>query len=188
MLVYALHVPIDDQLLPEHKKSFRLFESIIDGRNDLLITSTIAIEVSIVLSRIIGSRVGKEGFERLTSVSKEIYPFSSDTRKNIFYTATSNIYFDQCIENAFRLGRILKDPKDKKVPGWNKRKTEVLLSGMDIFVISYAKLKNACIISNDWSLWYSAWKLGLDAYWMKGLSDKDISKLCRGDRIEYPKV
>lgn len=61
-----------------------------------------------------------------------------------------------------------------------------MLSGMDIFVLSYAQLKRASLLTNDWSLWYVAWKLGLNAYWLKGLGEQETLKLAKGEAVEYP--
>lgn len=57
---------------------------------------------------------------------------------------------------------------------------------MDIFVLTYAELKNAALLTNDWSLWYVAWKKGLAAYWLSGLSDQQVSDLAQGRSISYP--
>ncbi len=146
----------------------------------------VAVEVAVVLSRILGKRLAKAGFERLILNTKEIYPFCSISKENIFYTATSNLYFERCIENSLKLGRIPKTKTDSWVPGWKDRKDEVMLSGMDIFVLSYAQLKRASLLTNDWSLWYVAWKLGLNAYWLKGLGEQETLKLAKGEAVEYP--
>lgn len=187
VLIYALHVPRDKRLLREHRKASLLFESFIEGRNELYVPTSVAAEVATVLSRILGKDTGREGFERLASAAEEVYPVSGDLKENVLFAATSNLYFDRCIENAGGLSKITKDAKDKGVPGWKGAKTEVLLSGMDLFVLSYAQLKNAYLLTNDWSLWYTAWKSGLKSYWLKGLEHNDTEQLSAGRKIEYPK-
>lgn len=187
-LVYALHVPSDEKLHQTHLRATKLFDSLVEGRNELFITTTIAVEVSSVLSRILGRSVAEDGIDKLFTVAKEIYPFSNDMRKNIFYTATSNLYFDRCIENAITVSKISKDPEDAQVPGFKENFTDVLLSGMDVFVISYAQLKNAALLTNDWSLWYVAWKSDLKSYWLSGLEGKETNDLVNGKEVEYPKI
>ena len=39
-----------------------------------------------------------------------------------------------------------------------------MLGGMDVFVLTYAELKEAALITNDWALWYVAWKRGIRSY------------------------
>ncbi len=44
-----------------------------------------------------------------------------------------------------------------------------MVGGMDVFVLTYAELKEAVLITNDWALWYVAWKRGIWSYWLQGL-------------------
>lgn len=57
---------------------------------------------------------------------------------------------------------------------------------MDLLILTYTQMKNAVLITNDWSLWYVAWKSGINSYWLSGLSNEQISKITAGNFIEYP--
>lgn len=59
---------------------------------------------------------------------------------------------------------------------------------MDVFVLTYVELKDAVLITNDWSLWYVAWKRGITCYWLFGLQDEHVSKLANGIKVDYPDV
>jgi len=187
-LVFALHKPSDPNLLINHEKAVLLFKSFINGFNSSYLTSTVAIEVASVLSKLINLDYAKSALDELYSVTKEIYPFSSRVTDNHIFSTTSNFYFSICQENALKLSKFDKDEADNWVPGWKKSKTETMVSGMDIFILSYAQLKDAALITNDWSLWYAAWKSGLRAYWLSGLTIEDAEKISNGEIIEYPKT
>ncbi|MBL7117329.1 MAG: hypothetical protein ISS94_00890 [Candidatus Syntrophoarchaeum sp.] len=60
------------------------------------------------------------------------------------------------------------------------------IGGMDIFVLTYAQIKNAVLVTNDWSLWYVSWKSGVKSYWLSGLSEEQQEKICNGEAVEYP--
>jgi len=132
------------------------------------------------LSKILPSDLASEGIEKLLQVTVEIYPFTADSSLNSLYSLSSNLYFQRCVTNSSKLSKIKKKPEDKDLPGWNKSKTEIMLGGMDIFVISYVEMKNAVLITNDWSLWYAAWKTGLSSYWLSGLTDEKVSDISNG--------
>jgi len=185
VLVNALRVPKNGMLLSLHDKASQIFESCIAGVNELVIPSVIPIEVGTVLSKILPSDLAGEGVEKLLQVSTEIYPFTTDPSLNSLYSLSSNLYFQKCLANSSKFGKIVKNPNDKSVPGWNKSKTEVLLGGMDVFVVSYAELKNATLLTNDWSLWYAAWKMGLASYWLTGLTIEQVSDISNGLTIKY---
>ena len=61
-----------------------------------------------------------------------------------------------------------------------------MISGMDIFVLTYAELKEAALITNDWGLWYVAWKRGLSCYWLSGVRNEQVSELVTDNKIECP--
>lgn len=180
VLVHALRFPKDETLLSLHEKASQIFESCISGANELVIPSVIPVEVGTVLSKILSSELANEGIEKLLQVAVEIYPFTIDTSLNSLYSLSSNLYFQRCITNSSKLSKIKKNPKDKDVAGWNKSKTEVRLGGMDVFVHSYAEMKRAMLITNDWSLWYAAWKTGISSYWLSGLTTEQISDIANG--------
>lgn len=180
VLVHALRFPKDEKLLSLHEKASQIFESCISGVNELVIPSVIPIEVGTVLSKILPSDLANEGIEKLLQVAVEIYPFTTEQSLNTLYSLSSNLYFQRCIANSSKLSKIKKNPKDTDVPGWNKSKTEVMLGGMDVFVISYAEMKSAMLITNDWSLWYTAWKTGILSYWLSGLNIEQISNIANG--------
>ncbi|MFQ6121336.1 MAG: hypothetical protein ACE5KE_15780 [Methanosarcinales archaeon] len=54
--------------------------------------------------------------------------------------------------------------------------------------MSYAQLIDAALITKDWSLWYAAWKSGLRAYGLSGLTIEDAEKISNQEIIEYPKT
>ena len=180
VLVHALRFPKDETLLSLHEKASQIFESCISGANELVIPSVIPVEVGTVLSKILSSELANEGIEKLLQVAVEIYPFTIDTSLNSLYSLSSNLYFQRCITNSSKLSKIKKNPKDKDVAGWNKSKTEVRLGAMDVFVHSYAEMKRAMLITNDWSLWYAAWKTGISSYWLSGLTTEQISDIANG--------
>lgn len=180
VLVHALRVPKDEALLPIHEKASQIFESFITGINELVLPSVIPIEVGTVLSKILPSDLASEGIEKLLQVAVEIYPFTADSSLNSLYSLSSNLYFQRCVTNSSKLSKIKKKPEDKDLPGWNKSKTEIMLGGMDIFVISYVEMKNAVLITNNWSLCYAAWKTGLSSYWLSGLTDEKVSDISNG--------
>jgi hypothetical protein len=180
VLVHALRVPKEETLLSIHEKASQIFESCITGINELVIPSVIPIEVGTVLSKILPSDLASEGIEKLLQIAVEIYPFTTDSSLNSLYSLSSNLYFERSITNSSKLSKIKKKQEDKKVLGWKKSKTEVMLGGMDVFVISYAEMKSAMLITNDWSLWYAAWKTGLSSYWLSGLTNEQVSDISNG--------
>ena len=180
VLVHALRFPKDETLLSLHEKASQVFESCISGANELVIPSVIPVEVGTVLSKILPLELANEGIEKLLQTAVEIYPFTIDTSLNSLYSLSSNLYFQRCITNSSKLSKIKKNPKDKDVPGWNKSKTEVRLGGMDVFVHSYAEMKHAMLITNDWSLWYAALKTGISSYWLSALTNEQISDIANG--------
>ncbi len=180
VLVHALRVPKDETLISLHEKASQIFESCIAGVNELVVPSVIPIEVGTVLSKILPSDLASEGIEKLLQVAVEIYPFTTDPSLNSLYSLSSNLYFQKCITNSSRLSKIKKNPKDKDVPGWNKSKTEIMLGGMDVFVISYTEMKSATLITNDWSLWYAGWKTSLSSYWLSSLTGEQVSDISNG--------
>jgi hypothetical protein len=127
VLVHALRVPKEETLLPLHEKSRDIFESCIEGINELVIPSVIPVEVGTVLSKILPYDLFHEGIKELMHTAIEIYPFTIDPSLNSLYSISSNFYFEKCLTNSSRLSRIRKDPKDRDLPGWNKSKTEVML-------------------------------------------------------------
>jgi hypothetical protein len=62
----------------------------------------------------------------------------------------------------------------------------VRIAGMDIFILAYCELRETALITNDWSLWYIAWKSGISAYWISGLKDEQIDVVSKGRKITYP--
>lgn len=187
ILVYALHIPTDKRLLKNHNKSVKIFESITTNKNDLFLPSDVVIETINVLSKFLKENKSKESYEKLDLAAKEIYPFSENLLLNTLFIVSSHIFFLLCIENSRKFSKIKKDKKDEWIPGWKESKTEVKISGMDVVVLSYTQIKNGILITNDWSLWYVAWKSGLKAYWLSGLDEKDIDDICKGKEIVYPK-
>ncbi len=175
---------MNEKLLSLHEKASQIFESCISGINELVIPSVIPIEVGTVLSKILPSDLTNEGIEKLLQVAVEIYPFTMDPSLNSLYSLSSNLYFQRCITNSSKLSKVRKYPEDKDLPGWNKSKTEVMLGGMDVFVISYAEMKSATLITNDWSLWYAAWKTGISSYWLSGLTTENITDISNGLSIK----
>ncbi len=184
VLVHALRFPKNEKLLSLHEKASQIFESCISGINELVIPSIIPIEVGTVLFKILPSDLANEGIDKLLQVAVEIYPFTMNPSLNSLYSLSSNLYFQKCITNSSKLSKIRKDPEDKDLPGWNKSKTEVMLGGMDVFVISYAEMKSATLITNDWSLWYAAWKTGISSYRLSVLTTEQITDISNGLHIK----
>jgi len=165
VLVHALRVPKKNELYVLHEKASKLFESCIEKKNELFLPSMIPIEVGAVLSKILPQELAREGIEKLLATAEEIYPFTNDAMLNSVYSISSNIYFEKTLENSLKLAMIAKDENDGWIPGW-KEKREVMIGGMDVFVLTFAELKGAVLITNDWSLWYVAWKSGIMCYWL----------------------
>ena len=186
VLVLALHKPRYEYLIENHYNAVNLFKSCIDGKNPLYLPTTVAIEVPLVLVRATNRKYTTKAIKKLYATAVEIYPFSSDDTANLFSASTSGIYFSLCLENALNVAKIKKDGRNSPVPGWKKDITEVKISGMDIFVLTYTQIKNATLITNDWSLWYVAWKSGIKSYWLSGLSEEQNEQICNAEAIEYP--
>lgn len=185
VLVHALRTPTRKDLYELHEKASKLFESCIERKNELFLPSMIPIEVGAVLSKILPEELAREGIEKLLKTAREVYPFTDDTTLNSIYSISSNIYFEKALGNSLKLTRIAKDENDNWVPGW-KDKGDVMIGGMDVFVLTYAELKEALLITNDWSLWYVAWKKGIVSYWLSGLSDDRVIKIANDVKVDYP--
>jgi len=185
VLVHALRRPKSKELHTLHEKAVRLFESCIERYNELFLPTVIPIEVGTVLSKILPEDLAIEGIEKLLRITKEVYPYTDDATLNSVYSISSHIYFERLLDNSLKLSRITKEGTDSWVPGW-QAKREVMIGGMDIFVLTYAELKAAVLITNDWALWYVAWKRGLSCYWLSGLKDEQVSELASAHKIEYP--
>jgi predicted nucleic acid-binding protein len=185
VLVHALRMPKRKDLYALHEKASKLFESCIEKKNELFLPSMIPIEVGAVLSKIMPQELAREGIEKLLTTAKEVYPFTEDTTLNSVYSISSNIYFEMALENSLKLTRIVKDENDSWVPSW-KDKREVMVGGMDVFVLTYAELKEAVLITNDWALWYVAWKRRIICYWLSGLSGEHVSKITDAVKVDYP--
>lgn len=128
-----------------------------------------------------------KGQNDLISVASEIYPLSPSSLQTWLLSLGSQGYFQACLGNALVHARVAKDmDADSNVPGFTTRGDEVRIGGMDVFVLTYAELKNAALLTNDWSLWYVAWKKGLTTYWLSGLSDQQVSDLAQGRSTSYP--
>ncbi|MGB2727861.1 MAG: hypothetical protein WBD09_05215 [Halobacteriota archaeon] len=186
VLVLALHKPRHEYLIENHYKAVSLFKSCIEGRNPLYLPTTVAIEVPLVLVRATNREYTANAFKKLYATAVEIYPFSSDDTANLFSASTSGIYYSLCQKNAVNIAKIKKEALDFNVPGFKKDTTEVKIGGMDIFVLTYAQIKNAVLVTNDWSLWYVSWKSGVKSYWLSGLSEEQQEKICNGETVEYP--
>jgi predicted nucleic acid-binding protein len=185
VLVHALRVPKRKELYELYEKASKLFESCIDKKNELFLPSMVPIEVGAVLSKILSQELAKEGIEKLLATAEEVYPFTDNITLNSVYSISSNIYFEKALENSLKLTRIEKDENDNWVPGW-KDKREVMVGGMDVFVLTYAELKEAVLITNDWALWYIGWKRRMPCYWLSGLNDEHLSKITDGVQVDYP--
>lgn len=186
VLVHALRIPRKKDLMEIHEKASAIFESCILKTNDLFLPSEIPIEVGAVLSKIIPQELAREGIEKLLLTAEEIYPFASDMVLNSIYSISSNIYFHEALENAIMFTKIEKNDDDREVHGWKDSKTEVMIGGMDVLVLTYAQLKNCTLITNDWSLWYVARRTGITSYWLSGLTDEMVSEIADGGMLEYP--
>jgi len=182
VLVHALRIPKREDLYVLHEKASNLFESCIERKNELFLPTVIPIEVGTVLSKILPQELAREGIEKLLRTAKEVYPFAEDTTLNSVYSISAHIYFEKVLENSLKLTRIVKDENDGWVPGW-KDKREVMIGGMDVFVLTYAELKEAVLVTNDWALWYIAWKRGMPCYWLSGLNGKHILKIMDGVNV-----
>ncbi|MEA1944819.1 MAG: hypothetical protein U9N07_05760 [Euryarchaeota archaeon] len=183
-MVHALRIPGNKNLLEIHGKASAIFESCILKTNDLLLPSEIPIEVGAVLSKIIPQKLAREGIEKLLLTAEEIYPFTSDVALNSIYSISSNIYFQEALENALMFTKIEKNEEDRHVHGWKDSKTEVMIGGMDVIVLTYAQLKNCILVTNDWSLWYVARRTGITSYWLSGLTDEMVSGIADGEMID----
>ncbi len=186
VLVHALRIPRKKDLMEIHEKASAIFESCILKTNDLFLPSEIPIKVGAVLSKIIPQELAREGIEKLLLTAEEIYPFASDMVLNSIYSISSNIYFHEALENAIMFTKIEKNDDDREVHGWKDSKTEVMIGGMDVLVLTYAQLKNCTLITNDWSLWYVARRTGITSYWLSGLTDEMVSEIADGGMLEYP--
>ena len=180
VLVHALRIPRKKDLMEIHEKASVIFESCILKTNDLFLPSEIPVEVSAVLSKIIPQELAREGIEKLLLTAEEIYPFASDMALNSIYSISSNIYFQEALENAIMFTKIEKNGDDREVHGWKDSKTEVMIGGMDVLVLTYVQLKNCTLITNDWSLWYVARRTGITSYWLSGLTDEMVSEIADG--------
>lgn len=178
--VYALHKPRDKKLHPAHEKASKILESFLTDKNELFLTSLTLVETVSVLSKILREDTAREGIDKLASMAKEIYPLPLNRNLYQIYSTTSPIYFQQCLENAFQISKLEKKPEDSKIPGFKERHKEVKIGGMDIFVLTYAQMKKALLITNDWSLFYAALKCDVKAYWLTYLSDDDIARILEG--------
>ncbi|MCK4613541.1 MAG: hypothetical protein KAU14_01960 [Thermoplasmata archaeon] len=178
--VYALHKPKDKKLQAEHKKASKIIESFLGDKNELFLTSMTLIETASVLSKILREDVAREGVEKLASMAKEIYPLSIDRDLYLIYSTTSTIYFQKCLENAFKISKLKKEPNNSNIPGFKDKYTDVKIGGMDIFVLTYAQIKKALLITNDWSLFYAASKCNVNAHWLKHLSNEDVERISEG--------
>jgi predicted nucleic acid-binding protein len=185
VLVHALRRPKSEELYALHEKAARLFESCIERVNELFLPTVIPIEVGTVLSKILPQDLAREGIGKLIRTTKEVYPYTDEATLNAVYSISSHIYFEKLVENSLRLSRIAKEATDSWVPGWLDKR-DVMIGGMDIFVLTYAELKATVLITNDWALWYVAWKRGLPCYWLSGLKDEQVSELASDNKIEYP--
>ena len=185
VLVHALRKPKRKDLRLLHEKASKLFESCIEKKNELFLPSMVPIEVGTVLSKILPHKLAKDGIEKLLRTVKEVYPFTDDTTLNSVYSIASNIYFERAMENSLKLTRIAKDGNNSWVPGW-KDKSEVMIGGMDVFVLTYAELKEAALITNDWALWYVAWKKGIRSYWLEGLRNEHVLRIINDEEVVYP--
>lgn len=184
VLVHALRIPRNKELLEIHEKASAIFESCILKTNDLFLPSEIPIEVGAVLSKIIPQELAREGIEKLLLTAEEIYPFTSDALLNSIYSISSNIYFREALENALMFTKIKKNEDDRNVPGWKDSKTEAMIGGMDVLVLTYAQLKNCILVTNDWSLWYVARRTGITSCWLSGLIDEMVSEIADGEMID----
>lgn len=186
VLVHALRIPGKKDLMEIHEKASAIFESCILKTNDLFLPSEIPVEVGAVLSKIIPQELSREGIEKLLLTAEEIYPFASDMALNSIYSISSNIYFQEALENAIMFTKIEKNDDDRDVRGWKDSKTEVMIGGMDVLVLTYAQLKNCTLITNDWSLWYVARRTGITSYWLSGLTDEMVYRIVDGEMLEQP--
>lgn len=186
VLVHALRIPRKKDLMEIHEKASAIFESCILKTNDLFLPSEIPVEVGAVLSKIIPQELAREGIEKLLLTAEEIYPFASDMALNSIYSISSNIYFQEALENAIMFTKIEKNDDDRDVRGWKDSKTEVMIGGMDVLVLTYAQLKNCTLITNDWSLWYVARRTGITSYWLSGLTDEMVYRIVDGEMLEQP--
>ncbi|MEA3282309.1 MAG: hypothetical protein U9Q68_07075 [Euryarchaeota archaeon] len=186
VLVHALRIPRKKDLMEIHEKASAIFESCILKTNDLFLPSEIPVEVGAVLSKIIPQELAREGIEKLLLTAEEIYPFASDMVLNSIYSISSNIYFQEALENAIMFTKIEKNDDDRDVHGWKDSKTEVMIGGMDVLVLTYAQLKNCTLITNDWSLWYVARRTGITSYWLSGLTDEMVYRIVDGEMLEQP--
>jgi hypothetical protein len=186
VLVHALRIPRKKDLMEIHEKASAIFESCILKTNDLFLPSEIPVEVGAVLSKIIPQELAREGIEKLLLTAEEIYPFASDMALNSIYSISSNIYFQEALENAIMFTKIEKNADDRDVYGWKDSKTEVMIGGMDVLVLTYAQLKSCTLVTNDWSLWYVARRTGIISYWLSGLTDEMVSMIVGGEMLEQP--
>ena len=186
VLVHALRIPGKKDLMEIHEKASAIFESCILKTNDLFLPSEIPVEVGAVLSKIIPQELAREGIEKLLLTAEEIYPFASDMVLNSIYSISSNIYFQEALENAIMFTKIEKNDDDRDVHGWKDSKTEVMIGGMDVLVLTYAQLKNCTLITNDWSLWYVARRTGITSYWLSGLTNEMVYRIVDGEMLEQP--
>lgn len=186
MLVHALRIPGKKDLMEIHEKASAIFESCILKTNDLFLPSEIPVEVGAVLSKIIPQELAREGIEKLLLTAEEIYPFACDMVLNSIYSISSNIYFQEALENAIMFTKIEKNDDDRDVHGWKDSKTEVMIGGMDVLVLTYAQLKNCTLITNDWSLWYVARRTGITSYWLSGLTNEMVYRIVDGEMLEQP--
>lgn len=187
VLVYALHIPGDPAAMKRHTRAVALFDSFVISTNELFIPSTVVIEVAATLSKIVGEQLAEVNVNDLIAVASEIYPMSPSLAQTWFLSVSSYIYFKACLNNALKYTRVPKDMvADTAVPGFTSKRDEVRIGGMDIFVLTYAEVRDAPLLTNDWSLWYAAWKTGLRAYWISGLSDQQVAELAQGKSVSYP--
>jgi hypothetical protein len=61
-----------------------------------------------------------------------------------------------------------------------------MVGGMDVFVLTYAELKEAALITNDLALWFVAWKKGIRSYWLQGLRNEHVLRISNDEEVVYP--
>jgi len=188
VLSFALKVPADPGLRQLHEKSRCLFDSILTEVNALWVPFPVVIEVLAVIARTTTPGYTGKVLELICDSASEILGYFDGNKQMAELTFDWQDYLSLCLELAQRAVKVAKDMgRDQDIPGFRFARTEVRIGGMDVFVLGYALWRSLALVTNDWSLWYVAWKQGVQAYWLSGLSEHELTRLATGESIAYPR-
>jgi predicted nucleic acid-binding protein len=186
VLAYGLRVPKDKRLMHLHQRSKKLIQSLAAGDNGLFLPFPTLVEIASLLARLESPSFAWRAVRLISQRAQEILGCSFMPREFLMNLPEVLTYFSESIVKAIEHSKTTKDTADNWVPGYKSSPGSVLIGGMDIFVLSYIQLRELNLITNDWSLWYVAWKLGVNAYWLSGLTNIQADEITSGVSVVYP--